>query len=87
MKKAKSGHFCIQPDTPTPRRRECMPRHRAPPRRRHLRLGELEPKFSKSFGPPRRSNATPRRTCKSCFGSSLTLIITIFHWTIEDPNK
>ena len=51
----KSDHFCIQPDTPTPRRR-------APPRWRHLRLGEPEPKFFEFSGPPRRSNAWPRRS-------------------------
>ena len=46
---AKSGHFCIQLNTPTPRRR-C------------LRLGELEPKFYEFSSPTRRSNAPPRRT-------------------------
>ena len=76
MKREKSGHFCILLDTPMPRRRSA-----------HLGfefcLGELEPKFSKFFGSPRCSNALPRRsnapsrlTCKSCFGSSLPLILT-----------
>ena len=37
--------------------------------------------------PPRRSSASPRRTYKSGFGSSFPLILTITHWTIEDPNK
>ena len=80
MKRAKSGHFCIQPDTPTPRRG-------APPRRRSLRLGELEPKFSEFSSPPRHSNAPPKRTCKLCFGSFIQLILTIIHWINEDPNK
>ena len=58
MKMAKSDHFCIQPDTPTPRRR-------APPRWRHLRLGGPEPKFSEFSGPPRCSSAPPRRSIAS----------------------
>ena len=48
--------FLLQHDTPTPRRG-------APPRRRSLRLGEPEPKFYEFSGPPRCSNAPPRRTC------------------------
>ena len=42
VKMDKTGHFCIQPDTLTPRRR-------APPRPRLLRLGEPEPKFFLNF--------------------------------------
>ena len=87
MRRAKSGHFCIQPDTPTPRRR-------ASPKQRSLSLGELEPKVDALSSPPRRSSAsprrsiaTPRRTCKSCFGSSLSLILPIIHWINEDPNR
>ena len=38
MKKAKSGHFYIQPNTPTPRRG-------ALPSRRFLRLSEPSPSF------------------------------------------
>ena len=64
-----------------------MPRLRATPRRRPLRLGRLEPRVSTLSGPPRRSSAPPRCTYKSCFGSSLPLIITIIHWINEDPNK
>ena len=74
MKMAKSGHFCIQLDTPMPRRR-------------HFRLSDPEPKFAEFSSPPRRSNASPKRTCKSCLGSSLPLILTIFHWTNDDHNK
>ena len=55
MKMAKSGHCCIQPDTPTPRRR-------APPRLRHLRQGEPEARIFALSGPPRRSSAPSRRT-------------------------
>ena len=84
---AKSSHFCIKLDT-------LMPRLGVSPKRRSLRLGEPEPKFFEFSGPPRRSNspprssiASPRRTCKSCFGSSFPLILTIFHWTNEDHNK
>ena len=40
-----------------------------------------------SSAPPRRSIASPRRTCKFCFGSSLPLILTSIHWINEDPNK
>ena len=65
-----------------------------------LHLGESEPKFIEHFGPPKRSSAPPRRTslprrsiapprrtCKSYFGSSLPLILTVFHWTNKNPNK
>ena len=38
-------------------------------------------------GPPKLSNASPKRTCKSRFGSSLPLILRIIHWINEDPNK
>ena len=55
MKMAKSGHFCIQPDTPMPRRRSARIGV-------ELRLGELEPKFAELSGSPRRSSAPPRRT-------------------------
>ena len=55
MKIAKFGHFCIQPDTPTPRRRSARLGV-------ELRLGEPEPKFIEFFGPPRQSIASPRRT-------------------------
>ena len=85
MKRAKSGHLCFQHDTHTPR-------HRAPPRRRSLLLGKPEPRVSALSGPPRHSSASlrrtslprrsialPRRTCKSCFGSFLPLILTIIH--------
>ena len=67
---AKFGHFYIQPDTPTPRRRSAC-------------LGVGEPKFSKFSSPPRRtslprhSEASLRRICKLCFLSSLSLILTI----------
>ena len=77
-----------------------MPKHRAPPRRRSLRLGEPDPRVSTLSGPPRRSNALPRRTSlprrciasskrawKFYFGSSLPLILTIIHWINQDPNK
>ena len=71
-----------------------MPRRGTLPRQRSLRLGELEPKFAEHSGlprcssaPPRHSEASLRRTCKFCFGSFLPLILTIFHWTNEDPNK
>ena len=70
-----------------------MPRRRATPRRRLLRLGGPEPRNSTLSGPPRqtssprRSEASPRRTCKFCFGSSLLLILTIIHWINEDLNK
>ena len=37
-----------------------MPRRRAPPRQRSLRLGEPEVEFFKFFDPPRRSTATPK---------------------------
>ena len=56
VKMAKSGHFCIQPNTPTPRQRS-------------LYLGEPGPKFAELSGsprqtsPPRRSIAPPKRTC------------------------
>ena len=56
-------------------------------RRRSAHLGELEPRFFEFSSPLRRSIASPRRTCKLCFGSSLPLIITIVHWTNEDHNK
>ena len=63
MKMAKSGHFCIQLDTPTPRRRSAR-------LGMELRLGEPESKFSEFSGSPRRSSApprcsiaSPRRTC------------------------
>ena len=82
MKRAKSGHFYVQPVTPMPRRRS-------------LCLGEPEPKFSALSGPPRRSSASPRktsplrrsiaplrRTYKSCFGSSLPLILAIIGQTL-----
>ena len=85
MKMAKT--FLLQPDTPTPR-------HTSARLGVELCLGEPEPKFSEFSGPLRRRNApprriiaSPRRTCKSCFGSSFPLILTIFHWTNEDPNK
>ena len=74
MKRAKSGHFYILLDTLTPRRRS-------------LRLGELEARISSFSGPPRHSIASPRRTCKSYFGFSLSLILTITHWINENPNK
>ena len=37
--------------------------------------------------PPRRSEASTRHTCKSGFGSSFPLNLTIIHWNNEDPNK
>ena len=49
VKMVKSGHFCIQPDTLTPRRRL-------------LRLGGPELRFFAFSSPPRRNNAPPRRT-------------------------
>ena len=49
VKMTKYGHFCIQPDTPTLRRRS-------------LRLGEPEHKFFEYSGAPRHSNAPPRQT-------------------------
>ena len=64
--KGKISHFCVQHDTPTPRHRSA-------------RLGEPEPRVSALSGPPRRSGALPRRTCKSCFGFSLSLILTIIN--------
>ena len=45
-----------------------------------LRLGEPEAKFSELSDPPRRSIASPRHTCKSCFVFSLPLILAIIHW-------
>ena len=85
--------FILQLDTPTPRRG-------APPRRTSLCLGKLDDKFSEFSGPPRHSNALPRRTSlprrssaslrltyKSCFGFSLQLILTSIHWINEDPNN
>ena len=36
---------------------------------------------------PRRIIASPKRTCKLCFGSSLPLILKIIHLINEDPNK
>ena len=91
---AKTGPFMFLLDNHTPRRG-------ALPRRRSLHLGEPEPKFSEFSGSPRHSSNAPprqtfppkcsiaslRRTCKSCFGSSLLLIITIIHWINEVPNK
>ena len=74
MKRAKSSQFCILPDTPTPRRRSA-------------RLCEPKARIYAFSGLLRRSIASPRRTCKSCFGSSLQLILTIIHWINEDPNK
>ena len=69
-----------------------MPRRGAPHRRRSLSLGDPEPKVFALSGPPRRSSASPRRTspprcsitlprrtCKSYFGSSHPLILTIIH--------
>ena len=55
MKRAKSGHFCIQLDTLTLR-------GGAPPRLRSLPLGEPEPMVSKFYGSPRHSSAPPKRT-------------------------
>ena len=55
MKMAKYGHFCIQPDTPTLRRRSARLGV-------ELRLGEPESKFTEHSGPPRRSSAPPKRT-------------------------
>ena len=55
MKTAKSGHFCIQPDTPTPRRRSARLGI-------ELRLGGPEPRNSALSSPLRRSNAPPRLT-------------------------
>ena len=85
VKNAKLGNFCILLDTLTPKRG-------APPRRRSLRLGEPKPRFSTLSYPPRRSSASPRQTspprrsiaslrhtCKLCFGSSISLILTIIH--------
>ena len=93
MKMAKSGHFYILLDTPTPRRRSARLGV-------ELRLAKPKSKFSefssppkcsnappRRTSPPRRSIALPRRTCKSCFGSSLPLILTIIHLINEDPNK
>ena len=91
MKRAKTGPFLFLLDTPTPRRRSaCLGVE--------LRLGEPEPRVSTLFGPPRCSSsslrrtsspkhsiASPRHACKSCFGSSLLLILTIIHWINEDP--
>ena len=45
----------------TPRRREGPPRHRGPPRRGQLRLGEPGNMECGLSGPPRRRWATPRR--------------------------
>ena len=73
MKRAKSGHFCVQHDTPTPRSRSV---HLGV----ELHLGELEPRVYALSG-------SPRRTYESCFGSSLLSILTIIHWINEDPNK
>ena len=75
---AKSGHFYVLLDTPTPRRGG---------------LGEPEPKVSALFGPSKRKSASPRQTsspmraCKSCFSLFLPLILTIIHWINEDLNK
>ena len=80
MKKAKFGHLCVLLDALTPR-------HRSARLGVELLLGEPEPRVSALSGPPKRSSAFPRRACKSCLGSSLLLIITIFHWINEDPNK
>ena len=66
VRRAKSSQFCIQPDTPMPRQMS-------------LHLGEPEPKVYALSGPPRHSCVSPRRTFKSCFGSSLPLILTIIH--------
>ena len=74
MKRANSDHFCFQQDTRTPKRRSAH-------------LGEPEPRVSALSSPPRRSSASPKRTCKSCFGSSLSLILTIIHWINVDHNK
>ena len=91
-KMAKTGHLCLC-STPLRLGVGVHPRRRAPPRRRHLLLGEPKVKFSELSGlprrtsPPRRSEASPRHTCKLCFSSSLLLILTIIHWINEDPNK
>ena len=87
MKMAKSGHFCILLDTPTPRRISARLGV-------ELRLGEPEPEVFVFSGSPRRSNASPRRsiasprrTYKSYFSSPLSLILTFINWINEDPNK
>ena len=80
VKMAKTGPFMFLLDTPTPRRG-------ASPRQRSLSLGEPEPIISTLSSPLRRSIALPWRTCKSCFGSSLLLILTNIHLTNEDSNK
>ena len=89
MKMAKNGQFLHQPDTPTLR-------HRSARLGVELRLGGPKPRFMHLFGPLRRSNAPPRRrrssalprrTCKSGFGSSFPIILTIIHWTNKDHNK
>ena len=79
--------FLHSADTPTPRRRSARLGV-------ELSLGVPEPKFAEYFGfpmrssaPPRSSIASPKLTYWSCFGYSLPLILTIFHWTNDDPNK
>ena len=68
MKMAKNWSFMLQHDTPTPtpRRRSARLivelRLGGGRRRRSLRLGEPEPKFYEFSGPPRRRNASPRRS-------------------------
>ena len=52
-----------------------------------LLLGGPKTGFMHFSGSPRRSNASPRCTCKSGFGSSFSIILTIIHWTNEDLNK
>ena len=72
----------------------------ATPRWRPLRLGEPKAQIYAPSGPLRHSSASPKRTspprssivlprctCKSRFGSSLPLILTIKHLINEDPNK
>ena len=80
LKMAKIGHLCVLLDTLTPRCRSACLGVKAPPR------------VSALSGPPRRSSSLPRQTsplrrsiasrrraCKSCFGSSLLLILTIIY--------
>ena len=59
-----------------------MPRRRALPRQRSLRLGELEVKFFKFFDPPRRSTRPKSSYSSSFVFSSINSRIRYFFvWT------
>ena len=77
---AKSGHLCVLFDTPTPKLRSACLGVELCLGGGPLRLSKHEARISTFFGPP-------RRTCESCFCSSISLILTSIHWINKDSNK